>query len=261
MSIFSKELRTNRISLLLWSLVAGGLMAMCVAMYPAIGDATEDMTDLFANMGNFSAAFGLNMLNIGSFMGFYGVECGTILSLGGAFFAALMGIASLAGEEGGHTAEFLLMHPISRQRVAIEKLLAVEGMIIVMNVLCMALSRAAMAAVGETVDGEMYLRYHGALLCMQMELGAVCFGVSAFLRRGGYGLAMGLAALLYFLNIAINLNDAMSWLSYVTPFYYADAARVLSGETMTGAAVAGGLWTMASITAGIWWYTQKDIAA
>ena len=57
-------------------------------------------------------------------MGFYGTECGNILGLGGAFFAAITGMSLLAGEEGGHTAEFLLTHPLGRTRIAGEKLAA-----------------------------------------------------------------------------------------------------------------------------------------
>lgn len=32
-------------------------------------------------------------------MGFYAIECGNILSIGGGFFAALLGINALAKEE------------------------------------------------------------------------------------------------------------------------------------------------------------------
>ena len=32
-------------------------------------------------------------------MGFYGLECGNILGIGGAFFAAYIGVSSLACEE------------------------------------------------------------------------------------------------------------------------------------------------------------------
>ena len=58
------------------------------------------MSALFAGMGDFSAAFGLDRLGYGTIMGFYGIECGNILGLGGAFFAALTAMGLLDGEEG-----------------------------------------------------------------------------------------------------------------------------------------------------------------
>ena len=120
MTVLRKELRAGRVSLLVWSAVVGGLMAVCVGMYPSFAGSMEDVSALFAGMGDFSAAFGLDKLAFGSIMGFYGTECGNILGLGGAFFAALTAMGLLAGEEGGHTAEFLLTHPVDRGRVAME---------------------------------------------------------------------------------------------------------------------------------------------
>ncbi|MDE6839811.1 MAG: ABC transporter permease, partial [Oscillospiraceae bacterium] len=118
MTIFHKELRSGGVSLLVWSAVIGGLMAVCVGMYPSFAGSMGDVSDLFAGMGDFSAAFGLDKLQFGTILGFYGTECGNILGLGGAFYAALTAMGLLAGKEGGHTAEFLLPHPVSRLRVA-----------------------------------------------------------------------------------------------------------------------------------------------
>ena len=104
-------------------LFRSGLMAVCVGMYPSFAGSMDDVSALFSGMGDFSAAFGLDKLELGTIMGFYGTECGNILGLGGAFYAALTAMGMLAGEEGGHTAEFLLTHPVSRLRVAGESLL------------------------------------------------------------------------------------------------------------------------------------------
>jgi ABC-2 type transport system permease protein len=53
-------------------------------------------------------SFGMDKLNFGEFMGYFGIECGNVLGLGGALFAALAGISALAKEEKDRTAEFLL---------------------------------------------------------------------------------------------------------------------------------------------------------
>ena len=74
MTVLRKELRAGRVSLLVWSAVVGGLMAVCVGMYPSFAGSMEDVSALFAGMGDFSAAFGLDKLAFGSIMGFYGTE-------------------------------------------------------------------------------------------------------------------------------------------------------------------------------------------
>ena len=91
MTIFWRELRAGVKALLLWSMVVGGLLAVCVALYPSMADSMGDVSALFADMGSFSAAFGMDTLAFGSLMGFYGVECGNILGLGGAAHVALGG--------------------------------------------------------------------------------------------------------------------------------------------------------------------------
>ncbi|MBD5084696.1 MAG: ABC transporter permease subunit [Clostridiales bacterium] len=260
MTVFRKELREGTVSLLVWSAILGGLMAVCVGIYPSMSDSIEDMSALFAGMGDFSAAFGLDKLQYGSMMGFYGTECGNILGLGGAFYAALTAMGLLAGEEGGHTAEFLLTHPVSRLRVAGEKLAALAVLVVGLNLVCFTCGAVGILAIGEEADWGDLLCYHGALLLMQLEIGALCFGLSALLRRGGLGLAMGLAALLYFAGLLINLDQGLDWLRFVTPYYYADAARIFAGETLAGPMLAGCALGALGAGFGLWWYRRKDIA-
>lgn len=260
MTIFRKELRSGAVSFLVWSAVVGGLMAVCVGMYPSMADSMEDVSDLFAGMGDFSAAFGLDKLQFGSIMGFYGTECGNILGLGGAFYAAFTAMGLLAGEEGEHTAEFLLTHPVSRLQVGLEKLAALAVLVIGLNLVCFACGAGGILVIGEKAEWEVLLRYHGALLLMQLEIGGICFGLSALLRRGGLGLAMGLAALLYFMGILINLDGGLDWLRFVTPYYYADAARVFAGESLTAPILAGCALGALGAGFGLWWYQRKDIA-
>ena len=260
MILFRKELRSGAAGFLVWSAIIGGLMAVCVGLYPSMSDSMGDVSGLFAGMGDFSAAFGLDKLQFGTIMGFYGTECGNILGLGGAFYAALTAMGLLAGEEGGHTAEFLLTHPVSRLRVCLEKLAALAVLVVGLNVVCFACGAGGILIIGEEADWNGLLRYHGALLLMQLEIGALCFGLSAFLRRGGLGLAMGLAALLYFAGLLVNLDQGLDWLRFVTPYYYADAARVLDGEALAGPMLAGCALGALGAGAGLWWYGRKDVA-
>lgn len=260
MILFKKELRTGLAGFLVWFAVIGGLMAVCVGLYPSMAGSMEDLSDLFAGMGDFSAAFGLDKLQFGSIMGFYGTECGNILGLGGAFYAAFTAMGLLAGEEGGHTAEFLLTHPVSRLRICLEKLAALAVLVAGLNVLCFACGAGGILAIGEEADWSGLMRYHGTLLLMQLEIGALCFGLSAFLRRGGLGLAMGLAALLYFAGLLVNLDQGLDWLRFVTPYYYADAGRVLDGGSLAGPMLAGCAWGALGAGTGLWWYCRKDIA-
>ena len=261
MTVFIHELRAGAKSFLLWCLVIGALMVLCIALYPSMAGSMGEVSAMFAGMGDFSAAFGLDKLEFGTIMGFYGTECGNILGLGGAFFAALTAMGLLAGEEGGHTAEFLLTHPVSRIRAAAEKLAAAAVMVIGLNLICLACGAGAILAIGEEADWSRLLQYHAALLLMQLEICGICFAISAPLRRSSYGLAMGLTALLYFLGLAVNLDAGLDWMRFLTPYYYADAARIFAGESLVGSLASGCVLGVAGGIFGLWWYRRKDIAA
>ncbi|MDE7218564.1 MAG: ABC transporter permease, partial [Oscillospiraceae bacterium] len=216
---------------------------------------------MFANMGDFSAAFSLDKLEFGTIMGFYGTECGNILGLGGAFFAALTAMGMLAGEEGGHTAEFLLTHPVSLIRVGAEKLAAMAVMVLGLNLVCFACGAGGILAIGEDAEWGDLLQYHGALLLMQLEVGGICFGLSSLLRRSSYGLAMGLTAGLYFLGLIINMDAGLELLRFITPYYYADAARIFTGESLVGPILSGCALGILGTGFGLRRYAEKDITA
>ena len=122
MTVFLHELRSNRLALIIWSLAIAYMLGICVIIYPEMASQMEDISTMFADMGSFTEAFGMDQLNFGEFMGYFGVECGNVLGLGGALFASIIGASALAKEEKDRTAEFLLTHPLSRKRIITEKL-------------------------------------------------------------------------------------------------------------------------------------------
>lgn len=124
MVMIKHELKQGWITLLIWTMVITFMLSLCIFIYPEMETQMADFNSMFAEMGSFSAAFGMDRLNFGEFMGFFGVECGNILGLGGAFFAALLGISALAKEEKEQTAEFLLTHPVSRRKIVGQKLVS-----------------------------------------------------------------------------------------------------------------------------------------
>ena len=235
-------------------------MVICVLLFPEMKGEMEGVSELFASMGSFTAAFGMDKLNFGTLIGYYAVECGNILGLGGGFYAALCGAGILSKEEKERTAEFLLVHPVSRSRIVTEKLIAVFLQITAMNLLIYALAAGSMAAIGEDIPWKELNLLHLAYYLMQLEIGGVCFGISAFMRKGTLGAGLGLAAMLYCLNLVANIADAASFLKYITPFGYCDGADIVSEGSLDGALVAvGALIGVAGIAAAYLKYTKKDI--
>lgn len=254
------ELRQGFRALVVWSLSVGLFVVVCVCMFPQMRGEMEGVTRLFASMGAFTAAFGLDKLNFGTLIGFYAVECGTILGLGGAFFAALTAVNALSGEEREHTAEFLLTHPVGRARIVAEKLVGALTQVLAFNVIVFLLSVASIWAVGEAIPWRELGLLHSACLLLQLELTGVCFGISAFTRRSGSGIGIGIAGAAYALNLVANISRQARFLKYITPFAYADGADILANGALNGALVATGMLCAAvGIGIAFWKYLRKDI--
>lgn len=260
MTVVKHELRQGRTSFIIWTASVSLLLAVCVFLFPEMKGQAQDIGEMFSSMGSFTAAFGMDRLNFGSLAGYYAIECGNVLGLGGAFFAAMCAAGILSKEEKDRTAEFLFTHPVSRARIVSEKLAAVFIQLVAMNAVIYAVSVGSMAAVGENVPWKEINLLHFAYFLLQAELAGIGFGISAFLKRGGLGAGLGIAAVMYFLNLIANITESARFLKYITPFGYCDGADIISNGALDGVAVAVGMTAGAlGIAAAYIKYTKKDI--
>lgn len=260
MTIVKHELRQGKISFLIWTASIGFLLAICIFLFPEMKGEMEGVSDIFGSMGSFTAAFGMDQLNFGTLIGFYTVECGNILGLGGAFFASLCAVNTLSKEEKERTAEFLLTHPVSRVRIVTEKLIAVFIQITAMNLIIYALSVGSVTMIGEDIPWKELNLLHLAYYILQLELAGICFGISAFMRKGSVGVGLGIAAMMYFLNLIANITEAAEFLKYITPFGYCEGADLITnGSLNESMLLTGTAICIAGILTAYLKYTRKDI--
>ena len=262
MTLFLHELKRDRIKLLVWAAVIAGMLLISILIYPQMTSQMNEMGDMFSEMGGFSAAFNMDKVNFGEFSGYFAVECGNVLGLGGAFFAAILGIAALAKEERDRTAEFLLTHPVSRTYVVAQKLAAVLAEILILDLAVALAAVGASLAIGEEIEAKLLLQVFAGYLMMQVEIACIMFGVSAFLKGNGLGIGLGAAFVLYFMNILANLTDDAAFLRYITPFSYADGTEIVAnGGIEPKYVIPGAVLTVIGVAAAFIRYRRKDISA
>ena len=260
MTLVKHELRQGRLSFIIWTASIGFLLAICIVLFPEMKSQMDSVSDMFASMGSFSEAFGMDRLSFGTLTGFYSVECGNILGLGGAFYASLIAAGMLSKEEKDKTAEFLLTHPVSRGKIITGKLIAVFIQITAMNVIIFALAIGSIAAIGEEIPWKAIGLMHLAYYILQLELAGICFGISAFIRKGSAGVGLGIAVMMYFLNLVANIADVADFLKYITPFGYCEGADIVSDGKLDGTLIAvGALVGICGIALAYLKYTKKDI--
>ena len=254
------ELNQGKLSLIIWTLSIAGLVAVCIFMYPEMSVNMEGINDIFSSMGSFSEAFGMDQINFGTLIGFYAVECGNILGLGGALYASLLGIEALEKEERNHTSEFLFTHPISRRKVMTSKLIAILIQLIIMNGIVLVTTLVSIILIHENIPWEEIMLLHLAYFLLQIELACICFGISSFLKRGGLGIGLGLSLMMYFVNIVANITDKAEFLKYVTPFGYAEGSDIINQLSIDWSYLLIGMMiSIIGIVIAYLKYTKKDL--
>lgn len=261
MIVFKQELRQSRTLLIVWAAVLTFMLGLCVVIYPELMAQMGKMEEMLAGMEDLSAAMGLTSQIFSDFTGYLAAEADSLLGLGGAFFAALLGAKALSREERGRTAEFLLTHPISRTRVAAEKLLAVVCQIFFLCAVTLGVSALLGLAVGAKADGKLLLLLFLAYFLLQLQIALLSMALSAFSHGKGTGLGLGVAAISYFLSILAALAQQLRPLRYLTPFGYAQGTTIVStGEIPLAPLASGMALTLLALVVLFWQYRRKDIS-
>ena len=117
-----------------------------------------------------------------------------------------------------------------------------------------------MFAVGEQIPWKEMNLLHLAYYLLQIELAAICFGISAFLQKGSAGVGLGIATMMYFLNLISNITESAKFLKYITPFAYCEGADIVSKGTLDSKLITIGMVLgISGIVIAFFKYLQKDI--
>ena len=63
MTLVKHELRQGKTSALVWTASIGFLLAVCIFLFPEMKGQMDSVNDVFASMGSFSEALGMDRLN------------------------------------------------------------------------------------------------------------------------------------------------------------------------------------------------------
>ncbi|WP_270182095.1 ABC transporter permease subunit [Alkalihalobacillus sp. CinArs1] len=264
MMIYNREMKKNMKSLLIWSIILAGIILMTLSIYPQFTQDQQTMNDLLsAYPDSFKQAFGMDRLNIGSLLGFYGMQIHFMTTLFGSIFAVMLASNMIAKEENEKTVEFLLSKPITRARVIAEKLLAVLTNIVILNVVIMLVCIVGFQFADEDVPLKTFgLLIIGTLL-MHITFAAIALLLSAIMKKARTitSVSLGLVLISYFLSVVSGITDGLEFLTYFSLFKYIDPADIISNESLNSLYV--GIMLIV-IVLSIWgtfsYYRKKDIA-
>ena len=233
MNIFTREMKANRKSIIIWCLGAIALIAGGMSKYAALSSSGGSITELMDVLPkSLLNMMGISGFDISTAIGFYGVLFLYIIVMT-TIHAVMLGSNIIAKEETDKTTEFLLVKPVSRNKVITSKLLAAVLNIVILNIVTFAASLVAVNYFkeGDSITSDIALLMGGMFILqiMFMSIGSLMATVKKH-SKGVASTATGVLLVTFMLSMIINMNDKLENLKYLTPFKYFEAQAVIGGN-------------------------------
>jgi ABC-2 type transport system permease protein len=222
-SVLLKTLRDLRWQIVWYGIGLGLMSALVVYIYPSYSDQLGDIEipeAMRALIGD---------VDYGTAEGFVSAEFLSWTPLVLVVFAIMGGTAALAGEESNGTLDLVMAQPVSRTRVAIEKLL---GLLIGLLGICAVIYLGWLISVPFV---EIDLGYGELAVATLNVVPLIAFfqafsmwaGVTLPSRGLATGLAVALAIASYFIYYLANIVDVIEPLRQLSVFYHYHGTEVL----------------------------------
>jgi ABC-2 type transport system permease protein len=264
-SVAAKTLRDARPAFVWWALGLTGYVALIVSVYPTVRDNPElnELVEAYPEALKAFISFG-GQLDFTSAAGYLGSELFSFM-IPILFLVAAIGhgAGSIAGEEERGTLELLLSTPLSRARIALEKLAAMCVELAALGVvLWLALWIGTLVFEMDVSAGHLAAAT-AAVVALAIAYGAVAFMLGAGTGRKGLaiGVAVALAVAAYLVNSLAALVDALEPAQKLSPFYHYAAGDPLHQgldpwHTLVLLAVAS-----AAAAVGVIAFGRRDLAS
>ncbi|MGG3469209.1 ABC transporter permease subunit [Neobacillus pocheonensis] len=263
MNIYLKELKSHRKSIIFWSIGVFLMVVSGMTKYDAYSSSGQSINDLLKDMPkSMRAVFGFSDLDLSKVSGYYGMLF-IYLLLMATIHAAMLGATIIAKEERDKTSEFLFVKPVSRSTVITAKLLAALTNIIIFNLATWISSIALIAKYneGKAVNGDITLLMVSMFILqlLFMVIGSALASVKKRPKTAA-SIATGILLLTYLLSIAVDLNENIDGLKYLTPFKYFEAKNVMFGGGLDPVFVVISLILTALLTVVTYvFYKKRDL--
>lgn len=263
MNIFKHEMKSNRKSLLIWSISMALLVISGMGKYTAY-TAGGDSSDIFDKMPHtMKALFGFSSFDVKTLGGFYAFLF-TYIAITLAIHAVLLGNSIIAKEERDKTTEFLMAKPVSRKAILTAKLLSAAINLLVLNAVTLISSLLIVASFdGGSEITPVIVWLLISMLILQvlfLAFGALLASIKKKTKATG-SIASGMVIAAYFVAKITDLTDSLNFLNILSPFKYFSYPEIINGNGLNIIIVVLTLLLSVFIIWGTYkFYAKRDLA-
>jgi ABC-2 type transport system permease protein len=262
-SIAGRAVLDARRGLVFWTVGIVALVVLTVSIYPSISG-NEDFEQALESYPEALKAFVGGELDLTTGPGYLRGELFSFMvPLLLLIYGIGAGARAIAGEEEAGTLDLLLSHPLTRQRVLLEKLGAAAVLLGALGAVVFVSVWLSSLAFGlEVPAGNVAAAVLGAvLLALFFSALALLVGAATGSRSLAVALPSAVAVAAYLLDGLANLVDALEPLRAATPWdWYAGGNPLREGLDVTGAGLllAG---TALAVAAALPLFARRDLSA
>lgn len=237
MNIVLRELRAHLKSIIIWCVSMVLLIYTGMIKYSGIEQSGDAINDMLAGLPDaLLTAFGMNQFDLTQIGGYYGIFF-LYFVLIGTIHAVMLGATIISKEERDHTADFLFVKPVKRNKIITAKMIAGLINIIILNIttLISSIIFVNIYNKGESITGDIFMLML-ALLILQL----LFYSIGAFTStvtnntRSATSISTGILLGTFILSIAIDMYDKLDFLKFITPFKYFEAKDIMFGGKING---------------------------
>lgn len=233
MNVFIMEMKANTKSLIIWCIGILLMVGAGMGKYAGLSTSGQSVNDVMNNLPKaLQSMFGIGTFDLSKASGFYALLF-LYLVLMTTIHAAMLGANIISKEERDRTSEFLMVKPISRNKIISAKLLVAFVNIIIINVVTLISSIVIVGYLGkgEAVNGDIEILMAGMFMLqlMFMFIGTALAAISKKPKTAP-SVATGIILATYILSTAIDMNAKLENLKYFTLFKYFEAKNLIANR-------------------------------
>lgn len=232
MNIFIRELKANRRALIIWCVCMALGVVAGMAKYTAFSGGAAG-SEVFTHLPRtLRALFGMSDFDVAKIGGYFAFLF-FYIELAAAAHASLLGAVVVSKEERDHTSEFLGVKPVSRQTVLTAKLAAAAVDTLLLNVVTLGASLAAVSQFsgGKRIFGEVFWFFLSLLFVQLIFLSLGALIASAARKPAAAASFSAFVMLASFLIAELtNFTDRLDALNVLSPFKYFSFSQMAGGK-------------------------------
>lgn len=237
MNIYLFELKKQLKSFIVWtSVILVVLFVYMGSVYPVFAESVDDVKKMIEGFPKeFSAAFGIDIVTMFTYRGFFGFTF-VYLALVGAIMAVAIAISTFAREKRSKCSDFILTKPVRREKIFLSKLLSNVTLLAITNILFVALSMIMYAANSDGENSSLFFLASCSLFFVQLVFFSIGVLIAVLLKKvrsvAGIATAVGFSA--FIISALSNIIEEKA-LDYISPLKYFEPAKLFeNGNYETG---------------------------